>query len=228
MQLTSDSVQNGEPIPEQFAFGKFHPADRMALSNNRNPQLAWGDAPDNTKSFALLCVDPDVPADRSNFNQSDKKLTVDLKRVDFYHWAMAGIPADCHEIEAGACSDGVKPGGKSDPPGPAGSRQGLNDFSGFFPAGDDMAGEYFGYDGPCPPWNDEALHHYHFKLFALDVERLPVDAKFTGADLLEAMQGHVLAQAELIGTYSLNPEVKDTKPDNFLSPDERREGKSDS
>jgi hypothetical protein len=75
-------------------------------------------------------------------------------------------------------------------------------------AGDpDMGGDYFGYEGPCPPWNDERLHHYHFTLLALDMETTPVKGSFTAADVMEAIEGHVIDMAKLIGTYSLNPDV---------------------
>ncbi len=76
-------------------------------------------------------------------------------------------------------------------------------------AGDaDMAGQYFGYDGPCPPWNDELLHRYVFTVYALDVEHLELPAVFTAPEALKAMQGHILAEASLTGTYTLNPSVK--------------------
>ncbi len=52
------------------------------------------------------------------------------------------------------------------------------------------------------------MHRYFFRLFALDVARLDVPARFTAADALRAMQGHVLAEASLHGTYSLNPAAK--------------------
>ncbi len=70
-----------------------------------------------------------------------------------------------------------------------------------------MAGNYFGYDGPCPPWNDSIVHHYHFTLYALDFERSPVGGEFTSYSVLEAMEGHILETAILTGTYSLNPDV---------------------
>jgi hypothetical protein len=71
-----------------------------------------------------------------------------------------------------------------------------------------MGGQYFGYDGPCPPWNDELLHHYHFELYATDVDRCPVDGAFTARDVRAALGGHVLAEARLTGTYSLNRSVR--------------------
>ncbi|MBI5754042.1 YbhB/YbcL family Raf kinase inhibitor-like protein [Candidatus Peregrinibacteria bacterium] len=55
-----------------------------------------------------------------------------------------------------------------------------------------------GYGGPCPP---SGVHHYHFKLYALDTKlNLPISAKKT--DLEKAMQKHILAQADLIGLYT--------------------------
>jgi Raf kinase inhibitor-like YbhB/YbcL family protein len=71
-----------------------------------------------------------------------------------------------------------------------------------------MAGNYFGYDGPCPPWNDERLHHYVFTLYALDAPRLALGAAFSGAEARQAMQGRILAQATLTGLYSLNPALR--------------------
>ncbi|MNC92119.1 putative kinase inhibitor protein [compost metagenome] len=71
-----------------------------------------------------------------------------------------------------------------------------------------MAGDYFGYDGPCPPWNDSIVHHYVFTLYALDVETCPVEGAFRGPELRKAIEGHVLGSAALTGVYSLNPAVK--------------------
>jgi Raf kinase inhibitor-like YbhB/YbcL family protein len=70
-----------------------------------------------------------------------------------------------------------------------------------------MKGDYYGYDGPCPPWNDSIPHHYVYTLYALDVGQLGVNGTFRGLDVLNAMKGHVLEEAKLTGLYSLNPEV---------------------
>lgn len=206
MKLTSHSIRDGKPIPEQFAFGKPHPNDRMALAANRSPHLAWEEAPEDTKSFVVLCVDPDVPSEADDVNQEGKKIPADLARVDFYHWVMVDVPPDVTELDAGSCSDGVTPGGKQDPPGPEGTRQGLNDYTSFM-KGTEAEGRYFGYDGPCPPWNDTILHHYHFRVLALDVDRCPVEGEFTGPDVVKAVEGHVLDEASIMGTYTLNPRV---------------------
>ena len=71
-----------------------------------------------------------------------------------------------------------------------------------------MGGDYYGYDGPCPPWNDALPHRYVFTLYALDVPRLDVPHRFSGADVRSAMAGHILAQASVTGRYTLNPAVK--------------------
>lgn len=54
-----------------------------------------------------------------------------------------------------------------------------------------------GYDGPCPP---SGTHHYYFKIYALDSE-LPLKAGATKADLAKAMEGHIVVQGQLMGTY---------------------------
>lgn len=207
MRLTSSDLKDQQPIPARFAFGKLADDAPMALSNNLSPHLAWSDAPAATRSFVLLCVDPDVPSVADDVNQDGRTLGVDLPRVDFYHWVMINIPADVTELATGQCSDGVTIGGKKQPAGPAGSRQGLNDYTGFMAGNPDMAGQYFGYDGPCPPWNDERLHHYVFSVYALDVVSLDLPAEFTGQDTQAAMEGHIIGRASLTGTYTLNPSV---------------------
>lgn len=207
MKLSSLSFSDNESIPERYAFGRIDPQSHVALADNCNPQFSWDDVPDGTKSFALICHDPDVPSKPDDVNQEGRSVRADLPRVDFFHWVLVDLPADLREIEEGSFSNGITPRGKGGPLAPMEARQGLNDYTGWFAADRDMSGEYFGYDGPCPPWNDSLVHHYHFTLYALDVATLDVKGSFTGADALKAMQGHVLAQASLMGTYTLNPEL---------------------
>ncbi|MGH8112233.1 MAG: YbhB/YbcL family Raf kinase inhibitor-like protein [Rhodanobacteraceae bacterium] len=208
MHIHSDSFENNAPIPAEFAFGKRgDDGEPFALSANRNPHLAWRDAPEATKSFALACIDRDVPSRGDDVNQPGRTVPADLPRVDFAHWLMVDVPPTCTTVAAGACSDGVTPHGKQNPKGPAGSRQGRNDFTGWFASDKDMAGDYLGYDGPCPPWNDALLHLYRFRVYALDVARLGLPRTFGWAELQPALAGHVLDEAELVGTYSLNPGV---------------------
>jgi len=209
MKLWSDSFKDGDAIPAEFAFGSIDPAQHVALSANKNPHLAWSDWPAGTKSLALICHDPDVPSRGDDVNQEGKTVPADLPRVDFYHWALIDIQPLTNSIEVGEFSSGITARGKSGPeiigsPIPA-ARHGKNDYTGWFANDPDMAGNYFGYDGPCPPWNDAIPHRYVFTVYALDVERLPVEGDFSGADARAALQGHVLDQAQITGIYTLNP-----------------------
>ena len=205
MKLTSNNLQHDAAIPASYAFGRPDPETHIALSDNRSPHLGWSDAPEGTRSFALLCIDPDVPTVADDVNQEGRVVPADLPRADFVHWVLVDMPASCSELGESECGAGIVARGKEDPNGPAGSRQGVNDYTSWFAGDPDMAGTYKGYDGPCPPWNDERLHHYTFTVYALDVERLPVDGDFTASDVKDAMGGHILAEASLTGTYTNNP-----------------------
>lgn len=202
MRITSESFEHGRRIPAEFAMGT-----PGGFGGNRNPHLAWQDAPAGTRSFVLLCIDMDVPTDPALVADAATPIPVEHPRGEFVHWAMVDIPADVHAIAAGACSDGVTPRGKAQPPGPAGARQGLNDYTGWFAGDPQMGGDYFGWDGPYPPPHDLRLHRYFFRLFALDVARLDVPDRFTAGDVFRAMHGHVLAETATHGTYSLNAAV---------------------
>ncbi len=202
MHLRSDSFSNARTLPPQYAMGL-----PSGFGSNRNPHLAWDDVPDGTRSLVLMCVDPDVPTVPETVNRKDRQIPVDQPRGDFVHWVAADIPPDTREIAAGSCSDGVTAKGKQDPPGLAGARQGLNDYTGWFAGDADMGGDYHGYDGPYPPFNDLRMHRYFFRVFALDIDTLELPARFTAADVHRAMHGHVLGEASLHGTYSLNPDV---------------------
>ncbi|SHE81750.1 YbhB/YbcL family Raf kinase inhibitor-like protein [Thermomonas hydrothermalis] len=199
MRLRSDSFQNGQPLAPEFAMG----APGGGFGGNRNPHLAWEDVPAGTRGFALLCIDPDAPTDPALVADAATPIPVEHPRGDFVHWVVADIPAEVREIAAGSCSDGVTVRGK--PAGhDAGGVRGLNDYTGWFNGDAEMGGQYFGYDGPYPPAHDLRIHRYFFRLFALDVPQLALPSPFTAADVLRAMQGHVLAEAALYGTYSLN------------------------
>jgi hypothetical protein len=207
MQLTSSSFDNDQIIPESYVFGIPDAESHMALGQNRNPGLAWTDIPEGTKSLVLMCIDPDVPSVADDVNQEDRTISASLPRVEFCHWVMTDIAPTETSIAEGTCSDGVATGGKSTPNGPVGSRQGINDFTSFLSGDTDMRGDYFGYDGPCPPWNDEIVHHYHFILYATDLKRCPVEGAFTGRDVKRAIERHVLAEAQIVGIYTLNPDL---------------------
>lgn len=97
------------------------------------------------------------------------------------HWVLFGLSPDLMSLR-----EGVSPKARLE--SPAGAHQGLNSW------------HSIGYRGPAPP-KGHGVHRYHFRLFALDEAPTPGPSLDKGA-LLRAMQGHVLAQTELVGTYS--------------------------
>jgi len=207
MKLSSNSFGDGQRIPGEFAFAVPDATHHVSLGKNLNPHFAWTDVPEGVKSFVMICIDPDVPSKVDDVNQEDRGVPVDLPRVDFFHWILEDLPAGLREIAVGEFSNEVTPRGKTGPTAPHGARRGINDYTVLFANDNDMRGDYFGYDGPCPPWNDEVVHRYFFTLYALDVERLPVEGRFNGAAALAALEGHILAQASLSGTYTLNSKL---------------------
>lgn len=205
MRLWSDTFRDGGVLPSQYAFAEIDPASRVRLAANHNPHLAWDEVPNGTASLALFCIDGDAPQDASLANRADQALPLSSARGDFFHWSLLDIPLAMRSMAAGQFSRGVTARGKPAASGPGHLRQGLNDYTGWFAGDPDMAGDYYGYDGPCPPWNDERLHHYLFRLYALDVPRLALAGRFTGRQALDAIYGHILDEARLVVAYSLNP-----------------------
>lgn len=207
MKLASTSFSDRGRIPGEFAFAVIDAAHHVKLSENRNPHLAWTDAPEGTRSFVIVCHDRDVPSKPDDVNQEGREIPAALPRVDFFHWLLVDLPPAVAAIEAGSYSHAVTPRGKSGPAAAHGTRQGINDYTGWFAGDHDMEGDYYGYDGPCPPWNDSIVHHYVFTVLALDIERVPLEGRFGGADLRRAIEGHILASASITGTYTLNPRL---------------------
>lgn len=207
MKLISNSLADGQRISGDYAFCVPDPAHHVCLGRNLNPHLAWSGAPEGTRSFALICHDPDVPSRGDDVNQEGRSVPAGLPRVDFFHWVLFDLPATVEEIRAGEFSSEVVPRGKPGPHAPMGARQGINSYTDWFGGDNDMRGDYYGYDGPCPPWNDEVIHRYVFTIYALDVDTLALDGRPTGPAVRAAMIGHVLAQDCLTGTYTLNPRL---------------------
>ena len=215
MKLWSDSFCDGGLIPPDCAFAVIDPATHVRLSTNRNPHLAWDDVPAGTQSLVLLCRDIDAPSVATDVNKEGRVVPDALPRVDFYHWILVDIPVAMRSISEGMFSELVTPHGKSGPLVPFlvknGTehqlRQGINDYTSWFRTDPDMAGEYFGYDGPCPPWNDLRAHAYLFTLYALDTPQLMLEGNFTGPEARLALRGHILDEAQMFGVYSLNPDV---------------------
>lgn len=206
MKLWSDGWANGEAIPERYAAGRLTESG-VDFADNLSPPLAWSELPVGTRSLVLLCQDFDVPDVADDVNQTDREVSVDAPRVDFFHWVMVDLAPSRSGFAAGQWSDGFTPRGK---PGPQadGARQGLNDYTGWFDGDADKRGQYFGYDGPFPPFNDALVHHYVFTLYALDIARLPVEGSFTGPQVRDALIDHVLDAATLSGTYTLNRRLR--------------------
>lgn len=189
-------IGDNKPISEEFAFCIPAQSGHTTKGGNISPEISWRRAPEGTKSYAIIMVDPDVPATFDNANTEGKTLLKDMPRQDFYHWVLVDIPAPLTKLEKGVESAG------GTTPKPAGKMQhgvrGINSYS----------ANNGGYDGPCPPWNDERLHHYHFKVFALDVESLGLEGIFGGTEVMQAMRGHVLAEGEVVGTFTNNPKLR--------------------
>jgi Raf kinase inhibitor-like YbhB/YbcL family protein len=204
LKLWSDSWANGDRIAPKFAAGRLDGAGGVAFSDNLNPHLAWSDLPGGTRSLVLICHDFDVPSKGDDVNKADREVPSDLPRVDFFHWLLVDLPPSITQITEGEFSRGFTPHGKPGPDTLYGARQGLNDYTGWFAGDPALAGNYFGYDGPFPPFNDSLVHHYVFTLYALNMERLPLQGAFNGQQVREAIAGAVLDAATYSGTYTLN------------------------
>jgi Raf kinase inhibitor-like YbhB/YbcL family protein len=148
MELKSIAFEAGATIPKQYT----------GDGQNISPPLAWTAAPEHTKSFALICDDPDAPAGT------------------WVHWVIFNLPGEMRELPENI------PSRKSLANG---AKQGLNDF------------HQIGYGGPYPPHGE---HRYFFKLYALDA-KLDLDAGLKKANLLKAIEGHILAESKLLGKY---------------------------
>jgi hypothetical protein len=207
LKVTIDAWAYGDPIPGEYAFCVPAAEGHCGLGPNLSPRIRWSDVPAGTKSFAILCHDPDVPSKPDAVNKEGMTVPADLPRVDFYHWVLVDIPGDVRELAKGADSNCITPKGKAAGPCALGVR-GINNYTDWFAGDADMGGDYGGYDGPCPPWNDEIVHHYHFTVYALDVPSLGLKGRFGGAEALGRLQGHVLAKGEWVGTYTLNPALR--------------------
>jgi Raf kinase inhibitor-like YbhB/YbcL family protein len=96
-------------------------------------------------------------------------------KMTWVHWVLYNLPVDATDLQQGVASAAL----------PSGTGEGVNDW------------HRTGYGGPCPPIG---RHRYFFKLYALDVV-LPNLGKPTKAALEKVMQGHVLEDTELMGTY---------------------------
>ena len=83
--------------------------------------------------------------------------------------------------------------------------RGLNSFTEFMANNEQMKGQYHGYDGPCPSWNDELVHRYIFTVYALSVPTLNLSGDFDGEAVMAAIKDKVLAEGKLETKYTINP-----------------------
>ena len=206
LDVTIEGLQ-GENLPDKAAFCVPDPAERQKPGQNVSPALSWSTGPAGTQSYAVIMVDPDVPAGDAmdKFNKEGQTIAANDERQNFYHWVLVDIPAGTTSLAEGADSSGITPKGKPIGPTENGVR-GVNDYT-LFMSGD-MEGQYGGYDGPCPPWTDEKVHRYTFRVYALDVPSLGLSGAFTGPEAEAAMEDHILAQGEAVGLYTLNPALR--------------------
>ncbi|WP_456432036.1 YbhB/YbcL family Raf kinase inhibitor-like protein [Nitratifractor sp.] len=126
--------------------------------------------------------DISIPLEFGNVPEGARSLALVMDDPDapggvFVHWVVYDIPPDL-----GGFPEAIPP----DPVLELGIRQGVNDFG------------RIGYGGPCPP---DRPHRYFIKLYALDTV-LDLPPGLSKAQLLEAMRGHVLAEAEWMGVYA--------------------------
>lgn len=194
-QLSIGNIENNKMIPAQYSYCRATKRGKVKDGANISPSLQWTPAPPGTQSFAFIMVDKDVPVSFEKANLPNVVIEPDFKRQDFYHWVIIDIPANINGIMEGKDSDGLIKGGN-----PYGNRTygivGQNDYTKI------SEGPHGGYEGPCPPWNDTRMHHYHFTIYALDTPTLSLPDPVTGGQTMAAMQGHILAKSEIVGTYT--------------------------
>lgn len=207
LRVRVDSIKYGHMIPSEYAFCQAAPQGHFAPAANKSPSISWTKGPKGTKSYAVVVYDTDSPAEhREWMNQEGHTLTAAVKRKIFFHMVLVDIPPNVTALPEGAASDARVVHGK-----PASAIKvgvpAANSYTQAFAANDALKGTYYGYDGPCAPWNDANTHHYHFTVYALKVPSLGLHGDFSGEETVAALKGKVLAQGQLLGVYSTNPTV---------------------
>lgn len=149
LNLESEVISNKGYIPDRYT------CDAQDFS----PPLFWSKAPVKTKSFVLICDDPDAPFQT------------------WVHWVVFNIPIDVSRFKENVSKEELSK---------LSIISGVNDFDKLI------------YKGPCPP--APKPHRYFFKLYALDI-MLPLKEGATKSEVIKAMQGHILAEAQIIGLY---------------------------
>jgi Raf kinase inhibitor-like YbhB/YbcL family protein len=151
MKLTSSAFKEGEAVPTRYTCD----------GDDISPPLAWSGAPENTRSFVVMCDDPDAPGGT------------------WSHWAVYDIPASTTQLAEAYPKDADT----------GTAKQAVNDFG------------RTGYGGPCPP-PGHGTHHYHFRVVAVDVENLGLDAGADFDQVAKQAAAHSLDIGQLLGTYT--------------------------
>ncbi len=194
-KINISGIENNKSIDPKFAYCVGKDGD----GENLRPEISWENAPEGTKSFAVIVVDPDVPTDFTDAGKEGKTIPADQKRQDFVHYALIDIPANINKIEAG------KGRGTNKAKENAG-KTGINDYAVFMPNA--KTEDHAGWDGMCPPWNDERTHHYNFIVYALKVETLGLKDGFKASEAYKLAKANSIAEARIIGTYTRNDQIK--------------------
>ncbi|MFM9889825.1 MAG: YbhB/YbcL family Raf kinase inhibitor-like protein [Rickettsiales bacterium] len=190
LSVQVDGLADGAPVPDVLALCVSTSDGRSGPGRNMRPAIHWSGAPKGTQSFAVFMVDPDVPADFTDAGKPGKIIPAEAARRDFYHYAVVNIPADTEQLA----------GGETGTPAPVG-RELTNDLGSYV-----STPTQFG--GPCPPWNDKRLHHYHFRVLALPTATVNLPATTTAKQAWQALSPKALAMGQVTGTYTLNMPMK--------------------
>jgi Raf kinase inhibitor-like YbhB/YbcL family protein len=154
-----------------FSDGGMIPKTFTCDGSDQSPPLEWSGVPSSARTLALICDDPDAPAGT------------------WSHWVVFNLSPGVKALKEGVPPEETVSAAvlRTEPAADkaSASRQGQNDFG------------KIGYGGPCPP---SGTHRYFFRLYALDAG-LELGSRATRADLLKAIQGHILAEGRLIGKY---------------------------
>jgi len=208
MRVWSGSFTDGGALPAKHAFSIQSEGGDLGFSSNINPEIAWDELPKGTRSLVLTCVDKFVPVDMSKVNAAGETIAASAPRRDFYHWIVANINPELQKLHAGCSSEQVTVGGRH-AISHVGFTEGLNDYTSALQDDPNMGGQYYGYDGPFPPLNDEQLHWYEFTLYALAIDELTLPQGFSASDVVPLLSKHSLASASIKASYSYS-EAKTT------------------
>ncbi|MFZ4540977.1 MAG: YbhB/YbcL family Raf kinase inhibitor-like protein [Rickettsiales bacterium] len=189
-----EGITDGEPVPVKNAVCRPTIIGKSdTKGKNLRPAIKWSAVPKLTKSIAVFMMDPDVPVDFSDAGKDGVIIARDAARQNFFHWAVVNVPPLTGSLP------GAKPGETLKVGTELANDMGKNKY----------VPSEGAYGGPCPPWNDARLHHYHFIVLALGEEagvNTTEDAKAAYSRLIDSP--HVLAKGASVGTYTLNPKMR--------------------